>query len=76
MFVQLENTVEGLVSLVSLTDDYYVFDEKQMILMGERTRKTYHIGDEITVKLENVDIVNREIDFSIVEDTKEEGKDD
>jgi ribonuclease R len=76
MFVQLENTVEGLVSLVSLVDDYYVFDEKKMILMGERTRKTYHIGDELKVKLEKVDIVNREIDFSIVEDSKEEEKHD
>lgn len=75
MFVQLENTVEGLVSLVSLEDDYYVFDEKQMILMGERTRKTYHIGDELKVKLESVDIVNREIDFSIVDDSKDEDKD-
>lgn len=66
MFIQLENTVEGLVSLVSLDDDYYEYDSKNMTLMGEKTRKVYHIGDEMKVKLEKVDIVNREIDFSIV----------
>ena len=70
MFVQLENTVEGLVSMVSLDDDYYEFDAKNMTLMGERTRKSYHIGDELKVKLEKVDIVNREIDFSIVSEEK------
>lgn len=50
-YVQLPNTVEGMVSLTSLTDDYYVFDEDGLRLIGERTKKQYRIGDKITVIL-------------------------
>ncbi len=67
MFIQLENTVEGLVRLVALDDDYYVYDEKQMMYIGERTRKTYHIGDEVRVRVNAVSIKDREIDFALVE---------
>jgi len=67
IFIQLENTVEGLVSMVSLDDDYYEFDPKQMVLVGERTRKVYRIGDELRIRVEKVDVATREIDFSIIE---------
>lgn len=67
MFIQLPNTVEGLVRLVSLVDDYYIYDDKNLSYMGEHTRKTYHIGDEVRVRVENVSIKDREIDFIIVE---------
>ena len=46
MFVELENTVEGLIRLSDLTDDYYHFHEQHMVLIGERTSKVYRIGDE------------------------------
>jgi len=67
MFVQLENTIEGLVRLVDLNDDYYVYDEANMIYIGEHTRKTYHIGDEVKVRVEKVSVKDREIDFVILE---------
>jgi len=62
MFIQLENTVEGLVRLVDLSDDYYVFDQDKMVFIGEHTRKIYHIGDVVKVKLEKVSIKDREIE--------------
>lgn len=66
MFIQLENTIEGLVRMVDLSDDYYVFNEANMVYIGEHTRKEYHIGDEVKVKVERVSVRDREIDFSII----------
>lgn len=67
IFIQLENTIEGLVRMVDLSDDYYVFDEKKMVYTGEHTRKTYHVGDEVRIRVEKVSVENREIDFVITE---------
>lgn len=63
MFVQLENTIEGLVRMSSLEDDYYVFNQKIYALVGERTRKIYRIGDTVKVRLARADIAARQIDF-------------
>lgn len=71
VFVELPNTIEGLVHITDLDDDYYVYNESQLSLVGERTRKIYRLGDKVTVQCEHVDIDNREIFFKI---TKEEGK--
>jgi ribonuclease R len=75
-FVGLPNTVEGLVHVNSLDDDYYVFDEKYLSLIGERKKKTYKLGDEIKVRLDRVDLDSYEIYFQVVKtepvDTKEE----
>jgi ribonuclease R len=62
MYVELPNTVEGLVH-VSRLDDYYIYDEDRYELMGERTGRRFALGQSIKVKVDNVDIVNREIDF-------------
>lgn len=67
MFVQLENTIEGLVHVSYLTDDYYHFDEKAYALIGERTGKMYRIGDEVEVEVMNVDIEEPAIDFILVD---------
>lgn len=64
-FVELENTIEGLVRVDSIEDDYYVFNEKILSLIGERTKKVYKIGDIVKVQLAKADIVNRKIDFVI-----------
>ena len=68
IFVELENTVEGLVKMSSLEDDYYIFDEKRYCIIGEGTRKTYRIGDGVTVRLVKADVPARKIEFMIVED--------
>ncbi|SHJ84071.1 RNAse R [Caminicella sporogenes DSM 14501] len=66
IFVELENTVEGLVRISSLVDDYYIFDEENYLFRGERTNKVFRIGDEVKVKVVNVNIDQREIDFIFV----------
>ena len=66
MFVELPNTIEGMVHISNMTDDYYQFDERQMALIGERHAKVFRIGDEVKVKVTHVDVDERMIDFQIV----------
>jgi ribonuclease R len=65
-FVELKDIfVEGLVRVTSLHDDYYQYHEKKYCLAGERTHKTYRIGDEIRVRVDRVDAERRHIDFGL-----------
>ncbi|ADU95512.1 ribonuclease R [Geobacillus sp. Y412MC52] len=66
LFVELPNTIEGLVHVSYLTDDYYRYDERHYALIGERTGKMYRIGDEITVRVINVNKDERIVDFEVV----------
>lgn len=66
LFVELPNTIEGLVHVSYLTDDYYRFDEKFMAMIGERTGNVFRIGDEISIRVVNVNVDERSIDFEIV----------
>lgn len=66
MFIELPNTIEGMVHISNMTDDYYQFDERQMALIGERQAKVFRIGDQVTVKVTHVDVDERMIDFQIV----------
>ncbi len=69
-FVELKDIfVEGLARVTSLHDDYYQYHEKKYCLVGERTHKTYRIGDEIRVRVERVDVERRHIDFGLIEKT-------
>ena len=67
-FVELHNTVEGLVSLTDLDDDYYVYDERHLSLIGEATKKVYKLGDEVRIKVTRVNVDTHEIYFKLVED--------
>ncbi len=67
IFVELPNTVEGLVHITDLDDDYYVYDEQHLMLLGQRTKNIYRLGDSVKVVCSRVDIDNREIFFDIVE---------
>lgn len=71
MFVELPNTIEGLVHITALDDDYYIYDESHLCLIGERNRKIYKLGDKVKVQCSRVDIPNREIFFELVEDSSE-----
>ncbi len=64
-FVALPDTVEGLVCVASLTDDYYVYDEKALCLRGERTHKEYRLGDGVDVTLVSANRKNRKIEFAV-----------
>lgn len=66
LFVELENTIEGLVHVSHMTDDYYRFDDRQMMMIGERSGKQYRLGDEVTVKVIGVKPEESTIDFEIV----------
>ncbi|MBQ3023010.1 MAG: ribonuclease R [Clostridia bacterium] len=73
-FVMLPNTVEGLVRLETLRDDYYVFDEKRLALTGERTGHTFTIGDKVRVKLAAASKISRRIDFTLLEGGRPGGR--
>ena len=66
LFVELPNTIEGLVHVSYLTDDYYRYDEQHFAMIGERTGNVFRIGDEITIRVINVNKDERAIDFEIV----------
>lgn len=67
MFVELENLVEGLVHVASLTDDYYEYVETPPSLVGTRTRRRWRIGDAVTVQVVRVSVEQRQVDFVLVE---------
>lgn len=66
IFVELPNTIEGLVHISNMTDDYYNFDERTMLMIGERTGRQFRIGDEVKVRVAGVNIEESSIDFEIV----------
>lgn len=66
IFVELENTVEGLVHISNMVDDYYVYDNEKKELFGQRSRKVFKIGDAVRVKLVSVSIAKAEIDFVLI----------
>jgi len=65
MYVKLDNTVEGLVHVTNLEDDYYIYEESKMRLIGERTKKTYSVGDKVRVQVIRADEQSRQIDFKL-----------
>ncbi|MFZ3072565.1 MAG: ribonuclease R [Thermodesulfobacteriota bacterium] len=70
-FVELKDYfVEGLVHVTSLRDDYYVFMEKKHMLIGEKTKRKFQVGMEVTVKITKVDIEKRRLDMELPLDGK------
>lgn len=72
LFAELPNTIEGLIHITALDDDYYIYDEAHLCLIGERTKKVYRLGDEVKVRCTRVDIDNREVYFDLVEEESKE----
>ena len=66
IFVQLENSVEGLVHISTLIDDFYQFQQESYSLIGEHTRKVYRLGQDIKVRLTRVSVEDRQIDFEVI----------
>lgn len=67
IYVELPNTVEGMVSVNSMDDDYYTYEEKNLLYRGENTGKVYKMGDNVKVKVLKTDSQLRTIDFGFVE---------
>ena len=66
IFVELENTVEGLIRFENLGDEYFIYDEERKRLIGEKTNKTYKIGDKVKIRVISANKMLRQIDFEIV----------
>ncbi|MFD2761455.1 ribonuclease R [Lentibacillus juripiscarius] len=65
LFVELENTIEGLVHVSYLTDDYYHYDDRSHAMIGERTGNMYKIGEEVDVRVVKVNLDERVVDFEL-----------
>lgn len=66
MYVELPNTVEGMVRLSDMDDDYYIFDEAAYQLVGEHTRRTYKLGQRVKVEVVGADKALKTIDMLLV----------
>ncbi len=66
IFVELENTVEGLIRFEDLGNEYFIYDDDRKRLIGEKTNVTYQIGDKVTIRVKNANKLLRQIDFEIV----------
>ena len=67
MYVEeLETKCEGLIRVRDLDDDFYVFNEKKMELLGQKKRKKYRLGDKIKIKVKGVDLERKTIDYVLV----------
>lgn len=67
LFVKLPNTVEGLVHVSYLTDDYYHYHDRQYALIGERSGRIFRIGDHVKVRVIGVNLDERTVDFELIE---------
>jgi ribonuclease R len=69
MYVEIiENKCEGMIRLRDISDDFYVLDEKNYCIVGQRKHKKYQLGDEVRVKVKKVDLSKRQIDFALIQD--------
>ena len=68
IYVELPNTIEGMVALSQMDDDYYEFDEKKMLVFGKRTKKSYRLGDKVVVSVAKVDSMMRTMDYVFEEE--------
>ena len=62
----VENKCEGMVRIRDIKDDYYVFDERQYAIVGERFKEMFQLGDEVIVMVKNTDLVKRHLDFTLI----------
>ena len=71
MFVELVNTIEGLIRFDDLGNEYFAYDENRKTLTGERTNTTYKIGDKVKIRVKNANKILRQIDFELIEKISE-----
>lgn len=72
LYVELPNTVEGLVHVNTLRDDYYIFDQETYELRGEMTKKVYKLGDKVRVRVADADKMLKTVDFELVSDIRDD----
>lgn len=67
MYVELPNTIEGMIRVSEMDDDYYIYDEERYQMVGEHTKKVYKLGQKVIVEVVNADKLQRAIDFALLE---------
>jgi len=72
LYVELPNTVEGMVRVSVMDDDYYIYDEEHYQMIGEHTKKVYKLGQKVKIQVIGADKLQRTIDFALVEDESDE----
>lgn len=71
MYVELPNTIEGMVRITSIEDDYYYYDEEKYELVGEASQRKFKLGQKVKVEVVKTDKLLRQIDFELVEEESE-----
>lgn len=72
VFVELENSVEGLVHISNMVDDFYIFNDEKRELYGQTSGKVFRIGDRVKIRVEKVSIARAEIDFVLIDEFNKE----
>lgn len=62
----ISNKCEGMIRLKDMSDDHYVFDQDEYAVVGQNSKKTYQLGDEVYVKVKNADLIKRHLDFTLL----------
>lgn len=75
MYVELPNTIEGMVRITSISDDYYYYDEEKYELVGEATKKKFKLGEKVKIEVVKTDKLLRQIDFELVEEEERNSSD-
>ena len=68
MFVELENTVEGLIRFEDMGNEYFVYDEERKTLTGDVTLRCFHIGDKVKVRVKKANKILRQVDFELIQE--------
>jgi ribonuclease R len=69
MYVEIiENKCEGMIRLRDIADDFYTLDEKNYAIIGQKKKKVYQLGDEVQIRVKNVDLTKKQIDFTLIQD--------
>lgn len=72
IYVELENTIEGMIHVNNLLDDYYYYDEEKYEMVGKDTGRTFKLGEKILIQVAGCDKITRTIDFILAEEDGEE----
>jgi ribonuclease R len=65
----VENKCEGMIRLRDIDDDFYVLDQANYCIIGQRKRRKYQLGDEVRIKVRKVDLAKKQIDFQLITDS-------
>ena len=71
MYVELPNTIEGMIHVASLKDDYYYYDEEHYEMVGEKSNNKYKLGQKLMIRVLGIDMMKRTIDFELAEEDNE-----